>query len=145
MYRQTMFAEFEWIAHKKAQAGEAITAEVLSEIYYDLNKLYYGEDVVSDEEIAMEWSRIPHFYTPYYVYQYATGYAAAVAFSQKILKEGEPAVEAYVNHFLKGGNKKDAIDLLAAAGVDMKKPEAVEQALEKFEEQLVLFEKLSQG
>ena len=145
VYRQTMFAEFEWIAHKKAQAGEAITAEVLSEIYYDLNKLYYGEDVVSDEEIAMEWSRIPHFYTPYYVYQYATGYAAAVAFSQKILKEGEPAVEAYVNHFLKGGNKKDAIDLLAAAGVDMKKPEAVEQALEKFEEQLVLFEKLSQG
>lgn len=143
VYRQTMFAEFEWMIHKKAQAGEAVTAEVLSEVYYDLNKLYYGEDVVSDEEIAMEWARIPHFYTPYYVYQYATGYAAAVAFSQKILKEGEGAVTAYVNHFLKGGNKKDPIDLLAAAGVDMKKPEAVEQALEKFEEQLALFEKLS--
>lgn len=143
VYRQTMFAEFEWIIHKKAQAGEAVTAEVLSEVYFDLNKLYYGEDVVSDEEIAMEWARIPHFYTPYYVYQYATGYAAAVAFSQKILKEGEGAVAAYVNHFLKGGNKKDPIDLLADAGVDMKKPEAVEQALEKFEEQLALFEKLS--
>lgn len=143
VYRQTMFAEFEWIIHKKAQTGEAVTAEVLSEVYYDLNKLYYGEAVASDEEIAMEWARIPHFYTPYYVYQYATGYAAAVAFSQKILKEGEEAVTPYVNHFLKGGNKKDPIDLLAAAGVDMKKPEAVEQALDKFEEQLALFEKLS--
>ena len=140
VYRQTMFAEFEWIIHKRAQEGEAVTAEELSRIYHELNRLYYGEDVVSDEEIAMEWARIPHFYTPYYVYQYATGYSAAVAFSQKILKEGEKAVEPYIRHFLKGGCSKDPIDLLALAGVDMRSPAAVEQALEKFEKQLEIME-----
>lgn len=142
VYRQTMFAEFELLAHRKVQEGEALTAESLSELYYELNKLYYGDAVVSDEEIAMEWARIPHFYTPFYVYQYATGYSAAVAFSEKIQTEGKKAVDAYVDNFLKGGNRRDPIDLLAAAGVDMSSTAPVEQALMKFEQQLKVFEQM---
>jgi oligoendopeptidase F len=103
-------------------------------------KLYYGPDMVVDEEIDHEWMRIPHFYTSFYVYQYATGYSAATAFADKILKEGRPAVEAYIENFLKGGCAKDPIDILAAAGVDMSTPEPVEQALNVFESYLNLFE-----
>ena len=93
LYRQTMFAEFEKITHGLQEAGEALTAERLCSIYYDLNKAYFGEDICIDRQIEMEWARIPHFYTPFYVYQYATGFSAAIALSGKILREGEAAVE----------------------------------------------------
>lgn len=134
LYRQTMFAEFEWMMHQRAEKGEAVTAQSLCDVYYELNRKYYGEAVVSDEEIAMEWARIPHFYTPYYVYQYATGYAAAVAFADKILTQKETAVQPYIDYFLKGGRSKDPIDLLREAGVDMAGTDAIERALAKFEE-----------
>ena len=141
LYRQTMFAEFEKIVHEKTQAGESLTMESLNQIYHDLNVLYYGPDMVVDSEIDYEWMRIPHFYNAFYVYQYATGFSAAVAFSKKILEEGEPAVDAYVNNFLCGGSSRDPMDLLAAAGVDMSTPEPVEEALTVFEECLDRFEK----
>jgi oligoendopeptidase F len=140
VFRQTMFAEFEQIVHTRQAKGESLTSEALNQIYHDLVALYYGPDMVVDEEIDHEWMRIPHFYTSFYVYQYATGYAAATAFSDKILKEGRPAVDAYIGNFLKGGCAKDPIDILAAAGVDMSTPEPVEQALEVFESYLKLFE-----
>ncbi len=134
LFRQTMFAEFERLTHEKAAAGEVLTAQRLKEIYHELNVLYFGPDVVVDGEIDMEWARIPHFYTPFYVYQYATGYAAATAFSKKILEEGSPAVEKYINNFLKKGSSKAPIDLLRDAGVDMAGVEPVEQALDVFTE-----------
>lgn len=133
LYRQTMFAEFELKAHELQESGEGVTAERLCEIYRELNRLYFGEDVVIDEEIAMEWARIPHFYNSYYVYQYATGYAAAIALSRRILKEGEPAVRDYLE-FLHGGSSKDPIDLLRLAGVDMADSAPVEAALALFGE-----------
>ncbi|HHU94250.1 MAG TPA: oligoendopeptidase F family protein, partial [Alcaligenaceae bacterium] len=102
VFRQTMFAEFEKLVHAKVGAGEAVTADQLSQIYYDLNKKYFGADIVVDELIAMEWARIPHFYRPFYVYKYATGFSAAVALSEQILNEGEPAVNAYLE-FLGAG------------------------------------------
>lgn len=141
LYRQTMFAEFEKITHGMVADGEPLTAESLSKIYHDLNAQYFGEDVVIDQEIDMEWARIPHFYNPFYVYQYATGYSAAIALSKRILTNGEPAVEDYVN-FLKGGSSKDPIDLLKGAGVDMTKKEPVQQALSVFEELLNEMEEL---
>lgn len=134
LFRQTMFAEFEMLTHEKAAAGEVLTAQKLKEIYHDLNVQYFGPDMVVDPEIDMEWARIPHFYTPFYVYQYATGYAAATAFSKKILEEGAPAVEKYINNFLKKGSSKAPIDLLRDAGVDMGSVEPVEQALDVFTE-----------
>lgn len=140
LFRQTMFAEFEHIVHSKMANGEALTKESLNQIYHDLNVLYYGPDIIVDEEIDREWMRIPHFYTSYYVYQYATGYSAATAFSKKILEEGQPAVEKYINHFLSGGSSKDPIALLADAGVDMSTPEPVDKALQVFEEYLELLE-----
>ncbi len=111
LFRQTMFAEFEKNAHDYCAQGKPLTAEALSQMYLELNQKYFGPDMEKDEEIAYEWMRIPHFYTPFYVYQYATGYSAAVALSAKILKEGKPAVDAYMS-FLKGGESKDPIDLL---------------------------------
>ena len=131
LYRQTMFAEFELNIGKMAAQGKTLTAEVLCEEYRKLNQLYYGEDIVVDDEIAMEWARIPHFYYNYYVFQYATGYSAAIALSRKILSEGESAVKDYLG-FLSGGCSKTPIDLLKGAGVDMTGPEPVEQALELF-------------
>ena len=130
LFRQTMFAEFEKNAHEYCAQGKPLTAEALSQMYLELNQKYFGPDMEKDEEIAYEWMRIPHFYTPFYVYQYATGYSAAVALSAKILKEGKPAVDAYMS-FLKGGESKDPIDLLKMAGVDMttEKPVADELAL----------------
>lgn len=133
LYRQTMFAEFELKAHQMQEGGKGVTAEKLCEIYRELNRLYFGENVVIDDEIAMEWARIPHFYTSYYVYQYATGYAAAIALSKRILKEGEPAVRDYLE-FLHGGSSKDPIDLLRDAGVDMASGRPVEEALQMFGE-----------
>ena len=130
LFRQTMFAEFEKTAHDYCAQGKPLTAEALSQMYLELNQKYFGPDMEKDEEIAYEWMRIPHFYTPFYVYQYATGYSAAVALSAKILKEGKPAVDAYMS-FLKGGESKDPIDLLKMAGVDMttEKPVAELEAL----------------
>ena len=141
LYRQTMFAEFEKITHAMAEKGETLTSDVLCKIYYDLNKLYFGENIVLDEEIALEWARIPHFYNPFYVYQYATGISAAIALSRKIMKEKEKGVEDYMK-FLTGGNSKDPIDLLKLAGVDMNSKEPIEQALKLFEELLDEMEKL---
>ncbi len=131
VFRQTMFAEFEKLAHEKSQAGEVLTADVLCDLYEKLNRDYFGDGIVIDEEIAMEWARIPHFYTPFYVYQYATGFSAAVALSERILNGGAEAVEAYMG-FLKGGSSKDPIDLLKDAGVDMRTREPVQAAMEAF-------------
>lgn len=141
LYRQTMFAEFEKITHAMAEKGETLTSDVLCKVYYGLNKLYFGENIVLDEEIALEWARIPHFYNPFYVYQYATGMSAAIALSRKIMKEKEKGVEDYMK-FLTGGNSKDPIDLLKLAGVDMNSKEPIEQALKLFEELLDEMEKL---
>ena len=136
LFRQTMFAEFEHIVHSKIQAGEALTMEKLNKIYHDLNVLYYGKDMVVDEEIDYEWMRIPHFYTPFYVYQYATGYSAATAFAKIILERKEEAANRYIKEFLCGGSSKSPIELLKAAGVDMSSSEPVDKALESFEEYL---------
>lgn len=135
LYRQTMFAEFELLLGKLNQEGVALTAERMCEEYKKLNALYFGDDIVLDDEIAYEWERIPHFYYNYYVFQYATGYSAAIALSRRILKEGEPAVKDYLD-FLCGGCSKDPIDLLKGAGVDMSSPEPVNQALNLFGELL---------
>jgi len=123
--------------------GRTLTADVLSSEYKKLNRMYYGPDVVVDDEIAMEWARIPHFYYNYYVFQYATGYSAAVALSRKILREGEPAVKNYLN-FLSGGCSKTPVDLLKGAGVDMTSPEPVDQALALFGELVDEMEALMQ-
>ena len=133
LYRQTMFAEFELKIHQLAEAGEALTAQRLCQIYYDLNKLYYGENVVIDQAIEMEWSRIPHFYRHFYVYQYATGFSAAMALSKRILEGGEEAVKDYLK-FLSGGCSTDPVSLLKIAGVDMSTPQPVNDALALFGE-----------
>ena len=142
LYRQTMFAEFEKITHGLQEAGEALTAERLCSIYYDLNKAYFGEDICINQQIEMEWARIPHFYTPFYVYQYATGFSAAIALSGKILKEGEAAVEQY-KKFLKGGSSMYPLELLKLAGVDMEQKKPVEDALLVFSEYLDEMERLA--
>ncbi len=131
LYRQTMFAEFELEMHLAYQKGETLTSEYLSTHYYELVKKYHGKDVIVDDAIAIEWSRIPHFYTPFYVYQYATGYSAAIALSERILNEGEPAVKDYIR-FLSGGSSADPIDLLKIAGIDMSSEKPIEAALDLF-------------
>lgn len=131
LYRQTMFAEFELNIGKMIGEGKTLTADVLCAEYRRLNEMYFGPDMMVDDEIAMEWARIPHFYANYYVFQYATGYSAAIALSRKILSEGESAVKDYIG-FLSGGCSKSPIDLLKGAGVDMTSPEPVNQALELF-------------
>ena len=141
LYRQTMFAEFELKTHQLAEAGEALTAQRFCDIYYDLNKLYYGDNMTVDPEIAMEWSRIPHFYRRFYVYQYATGFSAAMALSQRILTGGSEAVEQYLK-FLSGGGSTDPISLLKIAGVDMSTPAPVNEALALFGELIGELEEL---
>ena len=135
LYRQTMFAEFELNIGKLVAQGQTLTADVLCAEYRRLNETYFGPDMVVDDQIAMEWARIPHFYYNYYVFQYATGYSAAIALSRRILKEGESAVKDYIN-FLSGGCSKSPIDLLKGAGVDMTDPAPVEAALNLFGELL---------
>ena len=132
IYRQTMFAEFEKTVYDMHTNGMTLTSQTLSDTYYALVKKYHGDHMVVDPEIAMEWARIPHFYTPFYVYQYATGYSAAIALSEGILNGGEEAVKRYKN-FLSGGSSKDPIDLLKDAGVDMSTPAPIEAALKVFE------------
>ena len=141
VYRQTMFAEFELMLGRMAEAGETLTAEALSEKYLALNRLYFGPDMVSDGAIALEWTRIPHFFYNYYVFQYATGFSAAVALANRILAEGESAVRDY-KKFLSGGCSTDPISLLKIAGVDMSSPEPVNSALALFGELLDEMEKL---
>ena len=131
IYRQTMFAEFELNIGRLVAEGQTLTADVLCAEYKRLNELYYGPDMAVDDRIAMEWARIPHFYYNYYVFQYATGYSAAIALSRRILAEGERAVKDYLN-FLSGGCSRSPIDLLKGAGVDMTSPEPVNRALELF-------------
>ncbi|WP_212693537.1 oligoendopeptidase F [Vallitalea guaymasensis] len=132
LYRQAMFAEFEKTTHELVEQGEALTADTLSSMYHDINVKYFGEDMIIDSEVDMEWARIPHFYYNYYVFQYSTGYSAAIALSQKILKEGEEAVTKYKS-FLKSGSSEYPIDTLKKAGVDMTTAEPIEKALKVFE------------
>jgi oligoendopeptidase F len=142
VFRQTMFAEFEHLIHKKAQENEALTADFFTKEYFALNKKYFGEeDIVVDKEIGLEWSRIPHFYYNYYVYQYATGFSAATALSKQILEEGQPAVDRYLE-FLKAGSSDYPIEVLKKAGVDMTSKQPIEDALKVFEEKLTELEGL---
>lgn len=131
VYRQTMFAEFEKLTHQSVESGEPLTAKEFDDLYYKLNEKYYGESCVVDEQIALEWARIPHFYSNFYVYKYATGFSAASALSQQILSEGQTAVNRYIN-FLKSGGSEYPLKQLKDAGVDMEKKESVEQALSVF-------------
>ena len=144
LYRQTMFAEFEMNVGRMAQDGVALTPDVLNAEYRRLNQHYYGDDIVVDDEIDMEWMRIPHFYYNYYVFQYATGYAAAIALSRRILREGEGAVKDYIG-FLSGGCSKSPIDLLKGAGVDMSTTQPVEEALALFGELIDEMDSLMQA
>ncbi len=142
MLRQAMFAEFEYETHRRMEAGQAMTADSFSELYLDLNRRYFGPDVVMDDLIRLEWSRIPHFYMTFYVYQYATGIAASTALAKQILTEGQPAVERYIK-FLSGGSSKHSIDLLRDAGVDMTSPAPVEQACAVFGDLVSQMEELA--
>ena len=141
IFRQTMFAEFELNIGRMVQEGKTLTADVLCAEYRRLNELYFGPDMVVDDLIALEWARIPHFYYNYYVFQYATGYSAAIALSRKVLSGGESAVKDYIR-FLSGGCSKSPIELLRDAGVDMESPVPVSQAMELFGELLDEMEKL---
>lgn len=141
LYRQTMFAEFELKINELSEAGESLTAEALNKIYYDLNCLYYGDEMVVDPEIAGEWARIPHFFYNFYVFQYATGFSAAIALGMKIWKEGGDAVKNYLK-FLSSGSSTDPISLLKIAGVDMASPAPVEQALQLFDSLITEMEEL---
>lgn len=141
LYRQTMFAEFELEINRRNERGESLTAEFLNALYHELNHQYFGDDIVIDKEIDLEWARIPHFYYDYYVYQYATGYSAAIALSRRILKEGAPAVKDYI-HFLSGGCSTDPISLLRGAGVDMASTAPIHDALQLFDELITEMEQL---
>ena len=142
LYRQTMFAEFELLVHTANQAGTILTADYLCDTYYKLVQKYHGPSVEVDSAIALEWARIPHFYTPFYVYQYATGYSAAITLSERILNEGEQAITDY-KAFLSGGSSKDPIDLLKMAGVDMGTSAPVSKALALFSDLITQFKQLN--
>ncbi|MGB3964599.1 MAG: M3 family metallopeptidase, partial [Tepidanaerobacteraceae bacterium] len=141
LYRQTMFAEFEKIIHEKAEAGEPLNAEVLQEIYHKLNEDYYGPDIYIDSLIDYEWARIPHFYSSFYVYKYATGFSSAIAISKDIMENGMPAVNAY-KEFLSSGSSDYSLELLKKLGVDLTTPKPIQDALDVFEKLLDEFEKL---
>ena len=141
LFRQTMFAEFERETHKEVENGGVLTAEWLSDSYLALNKKYFGDKMIYDPEIAMEWARIPHFYNAFYVYKYATGFSAAAALAERILSEGEPAVNDYLA-FLKSGECDYPIELLKLAGVDMSSPEPIKKAMKTFESLLLQLEEL---
>ncbi|MFD2613265.1 oligoendopeptidase F [Paenibacillus gansuensis] len=142
VFRQTMFAEFEKIIHEKAEAGESLTPQELSKVYYDLNLQYYGDDMVVDKDIEMEWARIPHFYNSFYVFKYATGFSAATSFSKQILEEGKPAVDRYLG-FLKSGGSDYSINILKKAGVDMSSPQPVKDAMSVFKDLIEQMEQLT--
>ncbi|MCC5466986.1 oligoendopeptidase F [Pelosinus baikalensis] len=132
LYRQTMFAEFEKEIHDRSEKGETLTADLMEEIYHDLNVKYFGPEMIVDKEIDIEWARIPHFYRNFYVYQYATGYSAATAFAKQLQTEGKAAQERYTNKFLKAGGSDTPIQILKNAGVDMSTPQPIEITLQKF-------------
>ncbi|MBU5350750.1 oligoendopeptidase F [Paenibacillus barcinonensis] len=142
VFRQTMFAEFEKIIHERAEQGEALTPQLLSEIYYDLNVQYHGKNMVVDKDIEMEWARIPHFYNSFYVYKYATGFSAATSFSKQILEEGQPAVDRYLG-FLKSGGSDYSINILKKAGVDMSTPQPIREAMSVFKDLIEQMEQLT--
>jgi oligoendopeptidase F len=142
IFRQTMFAEFEKIIHQRVEEGESLTPQDLSSIYYDLNVKYYGKDMVVDQDIEMEWARIPHFYNSFYVYKYATGFSAATSFAKQILEEGKPAVDRYLG-FLKSGGSDYSINILSKAGVDMSSPEPIREAMSVFEDVIAQMEQLT--
>jgi len=141
IFRQTMFAEFEMKVHRMVEAGESLTSRNVNELYLELNKKYFGPDMVCDEEISYEWERVPHFYTSFYCYQYSTGFAAAVAIAHRILEEGAPAVERY-KKFLSGGGSLPPVELLKIAGVNMEEPKPVQDALDVFDKIMDEFEAL---
>lgn len=142
VFRQTMFAEFEKIVHERAESGESLTPQDLSDIYYELNVKYHGKGMQVDKEIGMEWARIPHFYNSFYVYKYATGFSAATSFSKQILEEGQPAVDRYLG-FLKSGGSDYSINILKKAGVDMSSPEPIREAMSVFEDIISQMEQLT--
>lgn len=142
IFRQTMFAEFEKIIHQRVEEGESLTPQDLSSIYYDLNVKYYGKEMVVDQDIEMEWARIPHFYNSFYVYKYATGFSAATSFAKQILEEGKPAVDRYLG-FLKSGGSDYSINILSKAGVDMSSPEPIREAMSVFEDVIAQMEQLT--
>lgn len=141
LFCQTQFAEFEEKAHAMAEAGEPLNKDNLSELYYGLNKAYYGEAVTHDKDIEIEWARIPHFYRSFYVYKYATGITAAIAIANKILTGGEPAVQNYFQ-FLSGGCSTDPVSLLKIAGADLSDQKTFALAMQEFKTTLEEFEKL---
>ncbi|WIV10448.1 oligoendopeptidase F [Proteiniborus sp. MB09-C3] len=141
VYRQTMFAEFELAIHQHVEKGESLTADWLCETYKALNVKYYGSDIIIDDDIAIEWARIPHFYYNFYVFQYATGFSAATALSQKIIDEGESAIQKYIG-YLKSGSSDYPINVLKKAGLDMTTPEPIEEALKLFGELVDKMEEL---
>ena len=141
LFRQTMFAEFEYIAHDACEKGVPLTKDYLNEKYLELNKKYYGDGIVSDDEIAYEWARIPHFYTAFYVYKYATGIISAISIAERIYKEGDKAVEDYFR-FLSSGGSDSPVELLKLAGVDLAKKDAFKAAMKSFEDTLAEFESL---
>lgn len=143
VFRQTMFAEFEKTIHEKIEAGEALTPELLCQIYHQLNVDYHGPEMVVDEDVDLEWARIPHFYTAFYVYKYATGFSAAEAITRRILEEGEPAVSRYLG-FLKKGGSDYPLNLLKSAGVDMATPQPVQEGLDLFTRLLDQIEELTE-
>ncbi|RRD94283.1 oligoendopeptidase F [Clostridiales bacterium COT073_COT-073] len=142
IFRQTMFAEYERATHQLVEQGEAVTAEKLSQMYYELNQKYHGPSMISDEEIRYEWARIPHFYYDYYVFQYATGLISSVAIADMILSEGQSAVDRYTKEFLSAGSSKYPLDILKATGVDITQKEPTIRAMKVFEEMLSEMEKL---
>ncbi len=141
LFRQTQFAEFEQLAHAKAEAGEALTKESLCEAYYQLNKDYYGDGITHDSQIAYEWARIPHFYNAFYVYKYATGIISAISIVKRILTEGESAVKDYFA-FLSSGGAEDPVSILQKAGVDLTTKAPFEAAMQEFADTLKEFKSL---
>ena len=139
LFRQTQFAEFEYIAHDMAEKGQPLTKDALNEVYLNLNKKYYGRSVVSDPEIAYEWARIPHFYRGFYVYKYATGIISAVSIAERIYNEGDAAVEDYFK-FLSSGGSDSPVELLKLAGVDLTKMDAFNSCMASFKSALEQFE-----
>ncbi|MBR3864631.1 MAG: oligoendopeptidase F [Clostridia bacterium] len=142
LFRQTMFAEFEALAHSQAENGQPLTKDSLNETYIGLNRKYFGRSMYSDPEIAYEWARIPHFYRSFYVYKYATGITSAISIAERIYKEGEPAVKDYFK-FLSSGGSDSPVELLKLAGVDLTKKDAFDAAMNSFEDALNQFVALS--
>ena len=141
LFRQTMFAEFEYVAHDSCEKGIPLTKDFLNGKYLELNKKYYGDGIVSDDEIAYEWARIPHFYNSFYVYKYATGIISAISIAERIYKEGEKAVRDYFK-FLSSGGSDSPVELLKLAGVDLTKKDAFKAAMKSFEDTLAEYESL---